>query len=126
MTHTRPSGTGWVTGQQGEPVTTIADPPGDGIGPDLTPPDRIESQDPAEYKRLVKDHKAAVKEINSNVLREPEPELNETAEVEPTPYQFDSGHPSSWEPADPTPELPDDPREQKPAAKDPREGGGKS
>lgn len=125
MTHTRPSGTGWVTGQSGEPVTTIADPPGDGIGPDLTPPDRIEGQDPKEFRRLARDHEKAVKEINTNALSEDTPELHETAEVEPTPHPFPDARVS--EPQDPAVELPDDPREQKPAAaKDPREGRGKS
>lgn len=124
MTHTRPTGTGWVTGQQGEPVTVLADPPGDGIGPDLTPPDKVPGMDAGEYKRLEKDHRAAVKAIGAGYDGDAQPELFETPEVEPTPDPFADARVS--EPQDPTPELPEDTRETKAAAKDPREGRGKS
>lgn len=124
MTHTRPSGTGWVTGQHGKPVEIMADPPGDGIGPDLTPPDAVPGMDAKELKRLQRDHRDAVKAVNTNALSEDGPDLHETPEVEPTPHPFPDARVS--EPQDPTPELPDDSRETKAAAKDPREGRGKS
>lgn len=108
MTHTRPTATGWVTGQQGEPVTVLADPPGDGIGPDLTPPDEVPGMDPKELKRLQRDHEKAVKQAGKpSTLRESEPELFETQHDEPTPSPFPA---------------PPDPREQEAAASDPREG----
>jgi hypothetical protein len=113
-----------VTGQQGEPVTVLADPPGDGIGPDLTPPDKVPGMDAGEYKRLEKDHRAAVKAIGAGYDGDAQPELFETPEVEPTPDPFADARVS--EPQDPTPELPEDARETKAAAKDPREGRGKS
>lgn len=61
MSHTRPSGTGWVSGQQGEPVEVQADPPGDGIGPDLTPPDAVAGLDKRELRRLERDHRELAK-----------------------------------------------------------------
>jgi hypothetical protein len=114
VTHTRPTGTGWVAGQQGEPVEILADPPGDGIGPDLTPPDNVPGLDPKELKRLQRDHERAVKDAGkATTLDEGEPELFETQHDEPTPSPF---------PKPPS----EDPREQKAAAQDPREGSGKS
>lgn len=61
MSHARPLGTGWVAGQPGTPIEVQADPPGDGIGPDLTPPDAVSGMDPKELKRLRRDHERAVK-----------------------------------------------------------------
>ena len=99
MSHTRPAGSGWVTGQQGEPVQIQADPPGDGIGPDLTPPDRIEGQDPGEYKRLAKDHKQALKDAGRTYTEDGMPGLNESAEEPATAYPFPDARVS--EPQDP-------------------------
>lgn len=111
MSHTRPSGTGWVTGQQGEPVEVLADPPGDGIGPDLTPPDAIGSQDPKELKRLEREHRAAVKDVRETAPGEAlvAPEPNDQDPGEPTANPFASARVA--EPQDPAVELPADPRE---------------
>lgn len=111
MSHTRPSGTGWVTGQQGEPLEVQADPPGDGIGADLTPPDAIPGQDAKEFKRLERDHRAAVKDLRETAPGE--------ALVSPEPNDQDPGAPTvnpfadarATEPRDPAVELPADPRE---------------
>ena len=56
----RPHGTGWVDLDH-QPVEIEADPPGDGLGPDLQAPDEVADQDPREFKRLAKDHRAAMK-----------------------------------------------------------------
>jgi hypothetical protein len=61
MSHTRPTATGWVTGQQGDPVEVQADPPGDGIGPDHTAPDLVPGLDAKEAKRLQRDHRELLK-----------------------------------------------------------------
>src|SRR3954464_10641672 len=61
MSHTRPTGTGWATGQTGEPVEVQADPPGDGIGPDHTPPDAVSGLDAKEVRRLQRDHRELTK-----------------------------------------------------------------
>lgn len=61
MSHTRPTATGWVSGQQGEPVQVQADPPGDGIGPDHTPPDEVAGIDAKEARRLQRDHRELTK-----------------------------------------------------------------
>jgi hypothetical protein len=106
--HTRPTATGWVAGQQGEPVEILADPPGDGIGPDLTPPDEVPGMDARELKRLQRDHERAVRQAGKpSVLREDAPELFETQHDEPAPSPFPP---------------PPDPREQETATADPREG----
>jgi len=116
VSHTRPAGTGWVTGQHGEPVEVQGDPPGDGIGPDLTPPDQIEGQDAKEFRRLQREHEKAMKTIGTNVLSENAPELHETAEVEPTPHPFPDARATG--PQDPATEV-EDPREQTAPASDP-------
>lgn len=110
MSHTRPSGTGWVAGQQGEPVEIQADPPGDGIGPDHTPPDRVPGQDPKEYRRLERDHRTTVKEAGGTYDGDAQPELFESAEEPATPHPFSDAR--ATEPQDPATEVrPDDPRE---------------
>jgi hypothetical protein len=87
MSHTRPTGTGWVTGQQGEPVETVADPPGDGIGPDLTPPDAVPGLDPRELKRLTKDHREMLKGAESP-YEQPSTDLFETPREPATANPF--------------------------------------
>ncbi len=113
MSHTRPTGTGWVTGQQGEPLEVLADPPGDAIGPDLTPPDQIPGQDKSEYRRLEKDHRQAVKDYARSRPDVGSPELFESPEEPRTPHPFPEA--SVAEPQDPRVELPpvSDPREGK-------------
>lgn len=113
MSHTRPTGTGWVAGQQGEPVEIMADPPGDAIGPDLTPPDQIPGQDKAEFKRLEKDHRAAVKDYEQSRTNVGETELYESAAEPATQNPFAAARVS--EPQDPRVEVaPDsDPRRGK-------------
>ena len=86
MSHIRPTATGWVTGQQGEPVTIQAEPAGDGIGPDHTPPDAVPGLDPREFRRLERDHRALVK--GEKVPEPGTPELHETAPDEPTKNPF--------------------------------------
>jgi hypothetical protein len=78
MSHTRPSGTGWVSGQQGEPVEVQADPPGDGIGPDLTPPDAVPGLDAKEVRRLQRDHRELLKASESDRPDVAAPEPNDT------------------------------------------------
>lgn len=108
MSHTRPSGAGWVEGQQGEPVEAMADPPGDAIGPDLTPPDQIPGQDKGEHRRLAKDHRDAVKQAGQVYTDDPGGELHESAEEPRTADPFESAR--ATEPGDPQPE---DPRQGK-------------
>jgi hypothetical protein len=84
MSHTRPSGTGWVSGQQGEPVEVQADPPGDGIGPDLTPPDTVPGLDAKEARRLQRDHRELIKASEGDRPDVAAPEPNDT---QPDPAQ---------------------------------------
>lgn len=104
MSHTRPNATGWVTGQAGDAVEIQADPPGDGIGPDLTPPDKVDGQDPREYRRLEKDHRAAQKDAAGVYDGGDTPELFESAEEPRTPHPFPDA--VVREPQDPQPEDP--------------------
>jgi hypothetical protein len=94
MSHTRPLGTGWVTGQQGDPVEVAADPPGDGIGPDLTAPDNVPGMDRTEARRLVKDHRETIKGAESP-YEHPDTELFET------PREPSTANPFAARPTDP-------------------------
>lgn len=57
MSYPRPHGLGWGEGQRATPVEIQADPPGDGIGPDHTPPDAVPGLDAKEVRRLQRDHR---------------------------------------------------------------------
>jgi hypothetical protein len=81
MSHPRPSGTGWIN------VETAIDPPGDGIGPDHTPPDAIPGQDPREAKRLARDHRELTK-AGDRPAEQPTPDLHESAAEPPTANPF--------------------------------------
>jgi len=108
MSHTRPSGAGWVSGLEAEPVEVATEPPGDGIGPDLQPPDRIPGQDGREAKRLATDYRQAVKDTSAT----PDaitPELHESAEEPRTADPFADAR--AREPQEPATEVPEDPRE---------------
>lgn len=108
MSHTRPTATGWMRGQ-GEPVETLANPPGDGIGPDHTPPDAIDGLDKREAKRLDKDHRERTQSgsVPAEALVSPEP--NDGEREPATPHPFPDAR--ATEPQDPAGERPDDPRE---------------
>lgn len=109
MSHTRPIGIGWVSGQNGDPVEVVADPPGDAIGPDLTPPDAVDGQDRGELRRLEREHRQALKAVGQPYTDDPGDELHESAEEPRTADPFPDAR--ATEPQDPAGEAPSDPRE---------------
>jgi hypothetical protein len=82
MSHTRPHGTGWIEGDTFAPIELASEPPGDGIGPDLTAPDVIAGADPRETRRLQRDHRETLKGAESP-YEHPEVELHETQLADP-------------------------------------------
>jgi hypothetical protein len=83
MSPTRPHGLGWAV----DNLEVASEPPGDGIGPDHTPPDAIPGQDPREAKRLARDHRELTK-AGDRPTEQPRPDLHESAAEPPTANPF--------------------------------------